>query len=217
VAEIGQELAQREYDRNGVYPARWVLLNLLNTDPRLSDKGHDLLSTFVHRLPTAKDVLDRIAADTKQNPTEIRGPLRSRDLVAARHLAINIIRRLTKRSLPCIAKFMGGRDHTTALYSCSKIDTRRQEDPGFHAEVLRTEFEIDKAAWVRGRPVIRIHTSEEIQAKSAPGPVSKFAKNEDEDGADLIKRMLDARRQPLQLFLFEDDYDDEDPDELRHG
>lgn len=46
---------------------------------------------------------------------------RSQDIVIPRQIAMYLTRELTDMSLPSIGEAFGGRDHTTVMYSCSKI------------------------------------------------------------------------------------------------
>jgi chromosomal replication initiator protein len=48
-----------------------------------------------------------------------------------------LCKELTRRSLPEIGEAFGGRDHTTILYACRKIDEMRKSDAEFNDEVER--------------------------------------------------------------------------------
>ncbi|MCY0909790.1 MAG: chromosomal replication initiator protein DnaA, partial [Sulfobacillus thermotolerans] len=45
-----------------------------------------------------------------------------------RQVAMYIARNLTDASLPRIGEEFGGRDHTTVIHACEKIDRERHED-----------------------------------------------------------------------------------------
>lgn len=55
--------------------------------------------------------------------TDIQGKRRNKNIVTARQVAMFIARRLTQMSLPEIGNAFGGKDHTTVLHSCKKIET----------------------------------------------------------------------------------------------
>ena len=53
---------------------------------------------------------------------------RTRSLARPRQVAMALAKELTKHSLPEIGKEFGGRDHTTVLHACRKIDELRESD-----------------------------------------------------------------------------------------
>jgi chromosomal replication initiator protein len=50
-------------------------------------------------------------------------------------VAMYLSRKLTTRSLPEIGRRFGGRDHTTVLHACRRIEALIDEDPLFRQEV----------------------------------------------------------------------------------
>jgi chromosomal replication initiator protein len=46
-----------------------------------------------------------------------------------------LTRQLTKRSLPCIGRAFGHRDHTTVLYAIRSVEKRMEADPLYRADV----------------------------------------------------------------------------------
>ena len=62
------------------------------------------------------------------SPTDLRSPVRTRDLVLARQVAMYLARQLTAASLPSIGKAFGGRDHSTVLHACNKVAAMLQHD-----------------------------------------------------------------------------------------
>ncbi len=58
---------------------------------------------------------------------EICGKSRRRPLVAARQIAMYVVRELTDLSYPAIARDFGGRDHTTVIHACEKIRNQLSE------------------------------------------------------------------------------------------
>jgi chromosomal replication initiator protein len=54
---------------------------------------------------------------------EIKGKSRRRPLVAARQVAMYVMRELTDLSYPAIAREFGGRDHTTVIHAVDKISS----------------------------------------------------------------------------------------------
>jgi len=52
-----------------------------------------------------------------------------------RQVAMFLARELTSRSLPDIGRRFGGRDHTTVLHACRRIEALCKSDPVFQQEV----------------------------------------------------------------------------------
>lgn len=53
--------------------------------------------------------------------SDIRGPRRFGEFIVPRHVAMCLCHKLTQCSMPQIAKFFGGRDHTTVLHAVDKL------------------------------------------------------------------------------------------------
>jgi chromosomal replication initiator protein len=77
--------------------------------------------------------LQRIAAQTARHfglkVAELRSTSRRRNLVLARDVAMTLARRLTGKSLLQIGEYFGGRDHTTVLHGCRKVESSLRSDP----------------------------------------------------------------------------------------
>ncbi|MCB1637657.1 MAG: chromosomal replication initiator protein DnaA, partial [Thiothrix sp.] len=53
---------------------------------------------------------------------------RTRSVARPRQVAMALAKELTRHSLPEIGREFGGRDHTTVLHACRKIDELRESD-----------------------------------------------------------------------------------------
>lgn len=73
-------------------------------------------------------ILNEVAAFYKVTAKEIRSKKRNRSIALARQVAIYLLRDLTQMSFPEIGREMGGRDHSTAIYSFKTIDLNRDSD-----------------------------------------------------------------------------------------
>ncbi len=56
------------------------------------------------------------------NIEEMRSKKKSQNIVLPRQIAMHLARKLTKHSLPEVGKAFGGRDHTTVMHACKKIE-----------------------------------------------------------------------------------------------
>ncbi|MEW6103106.1 MAG: chromosomal replication initiator protein DnaA [bacterium] len=59
---------------------------------------------------------------------DIKAKNRSLSNILPRHIAMYLCKKLTNFSLPEIGREFGGKDHTTVLYACNKIEKRLQYD-----------------------------------------------------------------------------------------
>jgi chromosomal replication initiator protein len=70
---------------------------------------------------TAKQIIDKTARYFQIDPKDICSPKRDRHIVVPRQIAMYLLRNELKLSFPVIAKELGRKDHTTAMYSVEKI------------------------------------------------------------------------------------------------
>jgi chromosomal replication initiator protein len=71
--------------------------------------------------------------------SELRGPSRRRAVAHARAVAIHLVRKITRDSLDQIGCYFGGRDHTTMMHSCRKIEELLRDDPALRQEIEQLE------------------------------------------------------------------------------
>ena len=79
--------------------------------------------------PKLREIAAATARHFSLRLSDLRGTSRRRPVVAARDVAIYLCRQLTRESLSRIGEYFGGRDHTTVLHSCRKMDEQIQADP----------------------------------------------------------------------------------------
>ena len=79
----------------------------------------------------ARKVQREVAKRFNVEPSDITGKSRSRDIVIPRQVAMYLTRHLTESSLPAIGRAFGGRDHSTVLHACKKIEARLGKDKSF--------------------------------------------------------------------------------------
>ena len=65
---------------------------------------------------------------------ELVGPKRTRIYARPRQLAMGLARELTGDSFPEIGMAFGGRDHSTVMHACEKVQSLRDEDPTFNED-----------------------------------------------------------------------------------
>lgn len=76
------------------------------------------------------DQIQRTVADFFHlKVADLRAQRRTRSIARPRQIAMYLIRRLTKHSLPEIGEYFGGRDHTTVLHAFNKIEAEVSDSP----------------------------------------------------------------------------------------
>ncbi len=93
-------------------------------------------------VPTVPVIAKAVARRLGVRLTEIRGATRQSKVVRARALAILLSRRMTTLSLQDIGEYFGGRDHSTVLHSCKKIDLLLEKDAELAAAKNDVEIEL---------------------------------------------------------------------------
>jgi chromosomal replication initiator protein len=100
----------------------------------------DLLA-LQERLVTIENIQRTVAEYFKIRVADVLSQRRSRSVARPRQIAMSLAKELTRHSLPEIGDAFGGRDHTTVLHACRRIqalretDTRVRED---YQNLLRT-------------------------------------------------------------------------------
>lgn len=93
------------------------------------------------RGPDVPGIMRRVASAFRITEKELLGPSRLRTVLTARQVAMYLVRELTGLSLPRAAAAFG-RDHTTVLHACRKVEASLESDAMLAATVrrLRGEF-----------------------------------------------------------------------------
>lgn len=73
-------------------------------------------------------IVKRVAVAFSVDEAELLGASRLRGIRRARQVAMYLARELTKLSLPRIGTAFGGRDHTTVLHACRKVESELTND-----------------------------------------------------------------------------------------
>ncbi len=97
------------------------------TEPFAREVLRDLL-TVHDRLITIENIQKTVAEYYKLRMSDLLGRRRTRTIARPRQLAMALSKELTEHSLPEIGDAFGGRDHTTVLHACRKIDELVETD-----------------------------------------------------------------------------------------
>jgi len=119
-------------------------LNVLATYSKLQGKELDLktaktllknLISPTPKLSSFKKVVKVVSEFYEIEEKEILSGSRKREIVKPRQIAMYILRKDLKFSFPFIARKFGGKDHTTVIYACEKIEEMLKKDGGLSEEI----------------------------------------------------------------------------------
>lgn len=126
-------LAQRFSDlRNldGCLLKLWAYRELVHD--QISDDDFDNILNYLDDRTSTSLTVDQILVTVcsrfEVTQEELLSPARKHDLVFARQVAMYLCRKLLGLSFPELGRAFGGRDHSTALYSCRKIEQLQRDD-----------------------------------------------------------------------------------------
>jgi chromosomal replication initiator protein len=104
------------------------------------------LTSALHRPPTLDEVIEVFADDAEARritveriaqqvsrhyrvgTNELRSRSRTREALVPRQVGMYLARQLTKLSLEQIGAYFGGRDHSTVLHACRKVEEAIMDD-----------------------------------------------------------------------------------------
>lgn len=98
-----------------------------------ADSLKDLLS-FQERLITINNIQKTVAEYFKIRLSDLHAKSRSRQVARPRQIAMALAKELTDHSLPEIGEAFGGRDHTTVLHACRKVNELTAKDVRVHED-----------------------------------------------------------------------------------
>lgn len=87
----------------------------------------DLLA-MQERMVSIENIQKTVAEYYKIRVSDLHSKSRSRSVTRPRQLAMSLAKELTNHSLPEIGDAFGGRDHTTVLHACRKIEELKESD-----------------------------------------------------------------------------------------
>ena len=87
------------------------------------------------RTVSPKMIIEKVAAYFDLQSADITGAKRDKEIVVPRQITMYLMRHEMGLSFPKIASAVGGRDHTTAMHSVSKIEKQIESDDNLRADV----------------------------------------------------------------------------------
>jgi len=115
-------------------------------DLALAEKALMDISRGNRTVPISPDlILNLVAKYYSLNPNDLRGQKKSKNIAYPRQIAMFLTRKHTDASLPKIGEVFGGRDHTTVIHACKKIEADLLKDPMLQKDVEALEKRISDA------------------------------------------------------------------------
>lgn len=143
--QIAEGVLERIADVEGVSPrefigilAKLVMYADLTKKPITAERVEEAMGLRVAggvHSPNIEDIQRKTAEFYTVEIKDFYSPMRARRVARPRQVAMYLARKLTIRSLPEIGRRFGGRDHTTVLHACRRVEALCHEDPLFKQEV----------------------------------------------------------------------------------
>jgi chromosomal replication initiator protein len=91
---------------------------------------------------TPERIVRRVSEYYRIEPRQLKSARRLRSLMLPRQVSMYLMRRLTRLSLQQIGACFGGRDHSTVLHACRKIEAAIRSDTALSGAVDQMHAEL---------------------------------------------------------------------------
>lgn len=108
--------------------AHCQLSNQKATLPYTKKVLESILEQTQQKTIDSKSILENVGSYYNMSPEELCGKSRKKEVVKPRQIAMYLLRKESGISFPTIGEYFGGRDHTTAMHACEKIDKLLEHD-----------------------------------------------------------------------------------------
>ncbi len=126
---IARKIPTNIRDLEGALNRVLAYANLMHLPLTLETAQAALESILTHTADLSPaQIVTAVARHYGLSEDQLLGPNRARAVSVPRQLAMYLIREETGASLPEIGQILGGRDHTTILYGCEKIEAQIETD-----------------------------------------------------------------------------------------
>ena len=88
---------------------------------------------------TVDEIIETVCNHFNVSPSAVGGKSRKRDFVVARQVSMYLAQKYTKMPASRIGRLVGGRDHSTVIYSCNQVEQRIKIDKKFSSEITSIE------------------------------------------------------------------------------
>jgi chromosomal replication initiator protein len=94
------------------------------------------------RRTTVEGIVQRVGGRFCVEPRLLQSPRRHRNILVPRQVGMYLARKLTGLTLGQIGAYFGGRDHTTVLHACRRIERAMETDPALRGTVRQIHAEL---------------------------------------------------------------------------
>ena len=105
------------------------------TEDLVKDILHDVIDQSQRKAVDSKQIITTVSSYYNLSSDEICGKRRNKEIVRPRQIAMYLLRKENNMSYPSIGNYFGGRDHTTAMHACDKIEKLLERDEELAQEV----------------------------------------------------------------------------------
>jgi chromosomal replication initiator protein len=91
---------------------------------------------------TVEHIARRVCSYFRVEARQLQSRRRSRNVVVPRQVGMYLARRLTALSLDQIGAYFGGRDHSTVLHACRKVEQALERDPLLSGAVRQLQADL---------------------------------------------------------------------------
>ena len=118
---------------------RVVAYATLNTQPVTVQLAQEILQNILYnprrQSLSPEQVVQTVARHYNVPVEQLRGKARDRQIVLPRQIAMYLMREETEAPLMRIGEALGGRDHSTVLHGCDKIEREMAENEDFRRDI----------------------------------------------------------------------------------
>ncbi len=95
----------------------------------------DILERTQRRAIDAEQIIHTVSVYYNLPTDDLCGKCRKKEIVRPRQVAMYLLRKESNMSFPSIGEHFGGRDHTTAMHACEKIEKLLEHDDELSQEI----------------------------------------------------------------------------------
>jgi chromosomal replication initiator protein len=92
--------------------------------------------------PSVERIASQVGRHFNVDARQMRSPCRYRNVLLPRQVGMYLARQLTRLSLDAIGEYFGGRDHSTVLHACRKVEAAMAHDAALSGTVQRLQGEL---------------------------------------------------------------------------